>query len=130
MLLSAPYTLVWLKSSVHSWLERAGGGSTSERNWSALVRANGLNWASQGARGGGGVFGGGAGKVGTGSQIPGPLPGVKTIAASSPSPARIANHCAATATPTAMPSVFDCPSGMAASDVTSAASSVLCCKGK
>src|SRR5882724_162282 len=56
--------------------------------------------------------------------MPGPCPGVKVMAASSPSLARSASHCAATALPTLMPSVLLWPSAMAANDVAKAVSKV------
>src|SRR5258707_95400 len=72
VLFRAPKSFVRLKSLAHRSLVNAGGGGTSSRNWSALTSAKGLNSLSHTPTGRGGVLGGGAGYVGTGSQIPGP----------------------------------------------------------
>src|SRR5438876_1697684 len=97
-----------------------GGGP--RRNWSALSSVHGVTSFQD--------RNGLAPVRGSGCQNPSPTGGVYGKPTSDPSLARSATICAATSTPTAIPSSFLLPSGTCDSELASAASSAACSLGK
>src|SRR3989442_9685506 len=119
-LLTAPKALISLKSAVYVAPSSAGGGPG--RNCSGAVIVQGVTYRHCGK-----TAGAKAGGVGT--QTPGPLPGVYGTVAAEPSLARRARMTAATALPSAMPSVLAAPSDTADRDAARAVSSAAVCDG-
>ena len=118
---TAPMALTSLSSAAYSALESAGG-PTGSRNCEPLVIVHGVTVAQFGNSAG-------ANPGGVGRHWPGSVPGVYGVVSPLWSFARSAMMLPATELPSAMPSVFAGPSGMALKLLLSAVANVACCAG-
>src|SRR5215470_8240761 len=97
-----PSALISLKSRVHVWLVKAGGGPG--RNWSGRSMTHGVRFPQCGTAG-----------ITVGTYEPGVVCGRYVSGATLPSLAHDASTAVAACSPTVMPLVFACPSGTAVS---------------
>jgi hypothetical protein len=126
VLVSAPSSLISLKSLAYASLESALGPSV--RSISTSGTRNGCTLPTHGAGSRATVPAGPCG--GPSRQSPASVPSTTVNDPNRPSFARAASMAAAVASPTAMPPAFAGPSSIAASDSLYGVRSAPCCAGK